>query len=67
MSGSVNECYFLKLIYIFWAVLGLSRCTQAFSSCSELGRATPYHGAWASCCSGFPRCRAQARGCGTQT
>ena len=56
MSGSVNECYFKKLIYIFLAVLGLSCCTQAFSSCSELGGATLYHGAWASHCSGLPRC-----------
>ena len=62
MSGSVNECYFLKLIYIFLGVLGLPCCTQAFSSCSELGGATLYHGAWASRCSGLPRCRAQALG-----
>ena len=29
--------FFFKLIYLFSAALGLHRCVQAFSSCSELG------------------------------
>ena len=37
-------------IYLFFTVLGLHCCTWAFSGCSE----------WASHCSGFSYCEAQA-------
>ena len=31
------KSFFKKLIYLFLAVLGLHRCTRAFSSCGEQG------------------------------
>ena len=46
----------------FLAVLGLHCCTWVFSSCGEqelLSRCS----AWASLCSGFSCCGAQAPGC----
>ena len=45
----------------FLAVLGPRCCTRAFSSCSERGLLSRC-GVWASPCSGFPCCRAQALG-----
>ena len=53
--------YIYKLIYLFLAALGLHCCAQAFSSCGEAG-ATLRYGAWASHCSGFSCCKAQALG-----
>ena len=38
MTKSVISFFFFnKFIYLFMAVLGLRCCTQAFSSCGELG------------------------------
>ena len=49
------------MIYLFLVTLCLGCSTQAFSNCSERGLL--YHcGAWASHCSGFSCCRAQALG-----
>ena len=45
---------------LFWAVLGLQCCAQAFSSCKS--RAYSGCGAWASLCHGFACCRVQALG-----
>ena len=52
---------FLKLFLFIYllAVLGLQCCMQAFSSCSKWGLLSGYN-AWASHCSGFSPCRAQA-------
>ena len=41
-----------KIIYLFLATLGLSCCTQAFSSCSKCGLLSSY-GMQASHCRGF--------------
>ena len=43
---------FLKIMYLFLAVLGFHCCSRAFS----------HSGAWASHCSGFSCCRTQALG-----
>ena len=52
---------FLMFI-LFFAVLGLCCCEQAFSSCSEWGLLFSC-GMGASHCSGFSCCRAQTPGC----
>ena len=59
-------CYFIfiffyKFIYLFLAALGLRCCTQAFSSCGQVG-ATLCCGVRASHCSGFSCCTARAPG-----
>ena len=50
---------FVKLIYLFLAVLGLRFCARAFSSCGDWG-ATLHRGAWASHYCGLFCCGAQA-------
>ena len=52
--------HFLK-DYLFWVVLGLRCCMQAFCSCREW-RLLSSCVAWASLHGGFPGCRAQALG-----
>ena len=52
-------------IYLFLAELGLCFCLQAFSSCGDQGLLSSC-GAWASHCSGFCCCRAQALGAWVQ-
>ena len=47
-------------LFIFWTVLGLRCCAQAFSSCWEWGVFSSC-GVWASHCGGFP-CEAWALG-----
>ena len=60
-------CVFLMLIqiklliYIFLAALGLSCCTQAFSSCEEQGLLSSC-GAQVSHCGGFSCCRTRTLG-----
>ena len=52
---------FIYLIYLFLTVLGLHCCAWAFSSCGEQ-RLLFVAGVWASHCSGFSCCGAQALG-----
>ena len=52
--------FFLRLIYVVLALLGLCYYLQTFSSCRERGigrgEATLCCPSWASLCSGFPCC-----------
>ena len=63
---------FLNFIYLSVAVLGLRRCTQTFSTCSEWWL-LPHCGASASVCGGFSCCGVWTRrredfgSCGTWT
>ena len=52
---------FLKILYIYLAVLGLCCCTWAFPSCGRWGLLSSC-GAWAPYCRGFSCCGAQASG-----
>ena len=47
--------------FLLLAALGLCCCVRAFPSCGEQGAPLPC-GSWASHCSGFSCCRAQALG-----
>ena len=62
--NGTSQSSFLQFIYLcinlFWAVLGLPCCTQAFSGCGERGLLCCH--AWASHCSGFSCYRAQGLG-----
>ena len=65
-----NFFYVHKFISLFMAVLGLCRCTRAFSSCGEQGLLSSC-GMLASHCGGVSYCRAWAlecrlSSCGTQ-
>ena len=52
MISALLFFFLIYLFFLFLAVLGLRCCARAFSSCGE----------WASHCSGFSCCGAQALG-----
>ena len=71
LGPGIQKTLLILFMYLFVAVLGLHCCARACSSCGEPGPPSSC-GVWASHCSGFSRCGAQALGtwaynsCGTQ-
>ena len=57
--GLGDDFFKYLFIYLFLAAPGLHCCAPAFSNCGERG---PLFVAWASHCSGFSCCGAQALG-----